>query len=359
MAYFVAVLSVCQHLHVVPPPPDMEEFYHTRHSSVVDTFLHSYRFLLVLDADNLAVNMSRSLDHIVNATPLDAAHPYTDVDVFFHMREGGEVTASTYFLRNSAYSYCFVHYWRSMAPSQEELRQGQSSWVQTPNNDNGDLVAALMNIIHPEIALQCSSSLRGHDRSTSRNKVYDNKILLCFRLFRGALVTSLLAPRVKVFFIREDFFRMHSGHTVTHENMLLHKDASCHLNDVIIHGWKELGARYWPDSSGRGSSVRKFPRCDVDRFRSGGGGNPVCRWLTREAEIEIVRRHCYWRSPLCRRSDNSSINECTRGASCWERERINLARWALCLEHGVCDPYLSIAHIRDRYTEKLQLALDW
>lgn len=382
----------------------VEKFYHTRHKDVIDAHLHKYRFLLVLDSDNLVMNMSRSLDHIVNATPLDGSHPYANVDVFLHMREGGEVTASTYFIRNSAFSRCFVQYWRNLAPSDSELQQSNNKWVETPNNDNGDLVAALMNIIHPSIALQCSAALRSHTNNTNRHKIYDNKILLCFRLFRGALVNiTQYVPQIKVFFIREDFFRMHSGHTITKENMLLRKDASCHRHDVIVHGWKDLGARYWPLQRHSSIGHNRYPSCDVDVFRRGGGGNALCRWLHGGEELEIVKKHCYWRSPLCtggstiitdmgaeelknttgaedevRSADsinrpvevlggsdrgmsrnNTGGNVCVRdedrGGSCWDRERINLMRWSLCLHHQVCDPYLSISLIRTKYLPMYQL----
>lgn len=384
----------------------VEKFYHTRHGDITDTYLHKYRYLLVLDSDNLVVNMSRSLDHIVNATPLDQSHPYAAVDVFLHMREGGEVTASTYFIRNSAFSRCFVQYWRSMAPSDFELEQASSPWIETPNNDNGDLIATVMNLIDPVIALKCSAAMRPHTHNSkiNRHQIYNTKILLCFRLFRGALVNiTHYVPQLKVFFIREDFFRMHTGHTMTKENMLLQKDAYCHQHDVIVHGWKDLGSRYWPLSSDDKQKTQQYPSCDVDVFRKGGGGNSVCRWLKHEVELSIVRKHCYWRSPLCTMSTNSSRistnsdinhsihvnnnnstalqgrdpgdmrppssirsenkNTCVqdehRGGVCWERERMNLMRWSLCLRHQVCDPYLKVAMIRTKFQPLYQLSSPW
>lgn len=373
------------------PPSVVEKFYHTRHGDVIDTHLHNYRYLLILDSDNLVVNMSRSLDHIVNLTPFDRSHPHAAVDLFLHMREGGEVTASTYFIRNSAFSRCFVQYWRSMSPSDDELKQANINWVETPNNDNGDLIAAVMNLIHPDIALRCSAALRTHNSNTNRHQTYDTKILLCFRLFRGALVNiSHYVPQMKVFFIREDFFRMHSGHTMTKENMLLRKDVYCHQHDIIVHGWKDLGTRYWPRGNDNDKNTESYPSCDVDAFRKGGGGNTLCRWLKHEVEFAIVQKHCYWRSPLClsnhgndSRSTNTDTkksvalqrssggvsrgdidsNVCVRdqdsGGGCWERERMNLSRWLLCLLHQVCDPYLSVVQIRKNLSLYTNLSGPW
>ena len=353
------------------PDSVLEKFYHNRHLSVVDSYLHKFRYILVLDSDNLVVNMSRSLDHIVNASPVDILHPYRDVDVFMHMREGGEVTASTYFLRNSAYSRCFVEYWRTMAPSEYELHISDNVWIETPNNDNGDLTSMLMNLINVSIALKCSAELRSHQDIVDRHQLYDNKILLCFRMFRGAIVNiSMYVPNIKIFFIREDFFRMHTGHTITKENMLLKKDAFCHQNDVIIHGWKELGTKYWPSQTKRnvyGKTVKlKYPHCDIAKFKNGGGANALCRWLNGEAEREIVRKHCYWRSPLCfddSTSAGSPINTCINhsetGSACWDRERINLIRWPLCFHRGACDPYLSISKIRKVYKSVVESYSPW
>jgi hypothetical protein len=360
-----------------------EVFYHIRHGEVVREYLAQYRYLLVLDSDNLIVNMSKSLDHIVNTIPNTQMDPFAKVDLFFHMREGGEVTASTYFIRNSAFSRCFIDYWRSMAPSDELLRQANMKWIQTPNNDNGDLIAALMNFINPDIALKCSSLLRNHSITTQfdRHRLYDNKILLCFRLFRGALVdTSNHSPQIKIFFIREDFFRMHTGHTMTKENLLLRKDAYCHKNDIIVHGWKELGSQYWPQTpaalrDGNSDKGTLYPSCNLETIKSGQGGNTRCRWLNYETELEIVKKHCYWRSPLCKNHtahwahgtkkiyDNICLQDDVGGrgtpTQCWSRERFNLMRWTLCLEHSLCDPYISIVQIRNKYMTMYSLSGAW
>jgi hypothetical protein len=201
-------------------------------------------------------------------------------------------------------------------------------------------------------------------------------------MFRGALAEmSRYVPQIKIFFIREDFFRMHTGHTMTKENLLLRKDAYCHQNDIIIHGWKELGSHYWPEETTAKSmhdyKQASYPSCDIDKFRQGDGGNALCRWLSHEAELEIVRKHCYWASPLCmnesadltqnsNRTDRDDLNfkmnhnmclrDEHRGGFCWDRERINLMRWSLCLQHQVCDPYLSIAAIRGKYMPLYQLS---
>jgi hypothetical protein len=122
----------------------------------------------------------------------------------------------------------------------------------------------------------------------------------------------------------------------------------------------------------------RYPTCDIDLFRRGGGGNSRCRWLDHDTEMDIVKKHCYWRSPLCRegvRTERSSGGDSDMGAEnsghsehsgnvclredgegktkggdfCWDRERFNLMRWPLCLHHSHCDPYMSIALIRSKF----------
>ncbi|CAN0062843.1 unnamed protein product, partial [Ectocarpus fasciculatus] len=85
-----------------------------------------YQWVLVLDADVLVVNLEKSLQRFLSSSE----------DVLLQMREGGEVAASSYFLRNSKFSYCFLELWRAMSPP----NRAKTSWVTTPNHDNGDLV---------------------------------------------------------------------------------------------------------------------------------------------------------------------------------------------------------------------------
>ena len=59
-------------------------------------------------------------------------------DILLQMREGGEVAASSYFVKNSQFSRCFVDLWLRMAPPASP--EAAVKWVTTPNHDNGDLV---------------------------------------------------------------------------------------------------------------------------------------------------------------------------------------------------------------------------
>lgn len=308
------------------------KFYHVRHPSIVANYLHLYRYLLVLDADNLVVNISKSLDSLITPN-YQTKNP---IDMFFHMREGGEVTASTYIIRNSLFSRCFIEYWRSLAPSDQ--LQVYEQWIPTPNNDNGDLVVAIMNLINSSALLQCAQHITPH----SGNDYYDNGLLLCFRLFRGALAQiQNFLPNIKIYFVRESFFRMHLGHTTStsDHNSLQLKDITCHQNDIIAHGWKQIATNFW-DHLGH---------CNIEEYHAGKGGNLVCKWLNEEEEREIVQRKCYWRSPLCYTNHHGSqVNICLNSSYC-DGEKFNLYRWELCVKYGQCNPSLTIRQFQRNY----------
>jgi hypothetical protein len=321
-------------------------FYHVRHPSIVSHYLHRYRYLLVLDADNLVVNLSRSLDHLL--TP---SNPQNVTDLFFNMREGGEVTASTYILRNSHFSRCFVSYWRALAPSDD--LQSPGHWISTPNHDNGDLVVAIMNLINSSALLECSQLITPHFGSD----FYDNGQLLCFRLFRGALAQiRRYVPNMEIFFIREGFFRMHLGHISSSSLLPSHdpteiafsrKDVTCHENDIIAHGWKQIGTIFWNHSRGEG--------CNVSGNRLGNGRNQICHWLPEEEEREIVIKKCFWRSPMCLLNHE---NVCLQSSSC-NAEKFNLQRWELCTKYHHCDPYLTFRQFQRQYQTFYSLQQPW
>jgi hypothetical protein len=323
-------------------------FYHLRHPSIASHYLHKYRYLLVLDADNLVVNLSRSLDHLLTSNLRDA----NVTDLFFHMREGGEVTASTYIIRNSLYSRCFISYWRSLAPSDD--LQSPGHWIPTPNHDNGDLVVAIMNLINSSALLECSQHITSHFGSD----FYDNGELLCFRLFRGALAQiRKYVPTMEIFFIREGFFRMHLGHIPSSSSLRLsqdpaemsfmRKDVACHENDIIAHGWKQIGTVFWNHThSGE---------CNVHDYHLGNGRNPICHWLPEEEEREIVIKKCFWRSPMC---SSNRQNLCLQSSSC-NGEKFNLQRWELCFKYHHCDPYLTYRQFQRQFQSFYSLGQPW
>ena len=81
----------------------------------------------MLDADVLVVDLEKPLDRFISRSE----------DVLLQMREGGEVAASSYFVRNSKFSCCFLKLWGAMSPPNNGRGR---SWITTPNHDNGDLV---------------------------------------------------------------------------------------------------------------------------------------------------------------------------------------------------------------------------
>lgn len=292
------------------------QFFQLRHQDIVAKYLHLYQRLLVLDGDNLAANMSKSLDDVL----------LRPEDVILHMREGGEVAASSYFLRNSQYSRCFVKYWQRMGVPQE--LQPRNHWITTPNSDNGDLVGVVMCLISLEKVLQCTSFIL--DRKLS--DIYDMGMLRCFRVFRGALanISKYTDASIHVYYIRENFLRIHTSHRSeplllpstappTREYLLSVKNSACHPHDIIIHGWKALGASYW-----------QRVQC------AAGVAIDGCLWLKAEDELNIAMEFCYWRSPVCL---TEGTNRCLQYGNC-AMEIFNMQRWVYCIEYGICNPHV-------------------
>lgn len=91
----------------------------------------------------LFVNLQQSLDRFLANTE----------DVLFQMREGGEIAASSYFVKNSLFSDCFMALWKRMAPISEVDIKGP--WIVTPNHDNGDLVVSYSNIFVSSLDILC------------------------------------------------------------------------------------------------------------------------------------------------------------------------------------------------------------
>lgn len=355
-------------------PSHRSKFYHQRHMSAAGAYLHRYKYLLLLDADNLIFNLSRPLTEALHL-PLSLTE---GPDVILHMRDGGEAAASSYLLRNSPYARRFLEWWRDMAPPLHLQSVDPSRWISTPNHDNGDLVSLLMILLHNEVYLRCLSHIKPVSPHVSSMEAYDRGVLLCFRLFRGAFAEEAQRkarglhrrlPQVQLLFTRESFLTMHTGHLwressggergdllqrVAQRDGLSYplKDVMCASNDIIGHGMKSIGSVYWSNMT-----------CDVESILRGHGANEVCQWFSKEEELFIARHYCFWRSPICRGSPeegnicinfmpprvNSSNSHEQRITKC-DLEKFNMQRWSLCVNHDICNPYITYRHFQRNIT---------
>eukprot|EP01041_Mallomonas_annulata_P008376 gene8376-17272_t len=230
-------------------------------------------------------------------------------DFLFHMREGGEIAASAYFIRNSLYSRCFLELWSHMIPPiSEQIDQ----WIPTPNYDNGDLVYTVMTLINETAAVQCASMVKHRKQ---KKFYYDYGMLRCFRVFRGSfLILDKYIPQIKIYFIREGFFRMHlaSGGL---------KDTSCHKNDILAHGWSRIGTHLWGDSSSTSIKISSSSsKCDELEALQGRGGNKNCYWLTKKEELNIL-------------------------------QMFFLQKWFICEQHGICEPTATLKEHKALFNE--------
>lgn len=266
-----------------------------------------------------------------------------------------------------------------MAPPLHMQSTDPKQWVETPNHDNGDLVALLMTLLDREAYLNCVSYLRSSPLSVPTMVAYDRGPLLCFRMFRGALAEedkrSALGlakrlPQVKVFFTRESFFTMHSGyapvdkrrmtrvasgmhhhgrdlekalsyaagsrtransgsHDVLWSEVLqsnggsvLYKDSVCAPGDLIGHGMKSIGSVYGVSSAAAGRDS-PLGSCDKDAILRGEGANKKCKWLSLEEELLVAQHYCFWRAKVCR--GEQGINLCIEHPSTFPNRSIPLS----------------------------------
>lgn len=273
-----------------------------------------------IDADSLVLNMNRSMSEF-----LSAGHQY---DVHLHVHESGEVTASNYIVKNSHYGKCFLQYWgdiRPPAPYPESPAHSLNKLTySTLNFDNGDLMAALMNLISPRRFLQCMAAVGR--MSEARMKSFHNPYLQvhieCWKrmLVPKSYNTSgfvkdpgrpIATERaLRIYLPREGFWRTFArkGRFGTWWDQLF---GSCFItSDVIGHGWKAMPRVLWGNST-----------CPNDDHSAGSlqvrvdspGYNNKCDWLSPEDELRIARIYCLWKSPICVLGSESGDNRCIGG----------------------------------------------
>ena len=214
-----------------------------------------------------------------------------------------------------------------------------------------------MLLVDPKLALKCSRYVKTRQIKYS----YDKGMLLCFRVFRGALLNSKAdtltsSVHYRVFSFQEGFSRLHLGPYVG-SGLLPNiprsiKNTACHpRTDILAHGWKDIGKNMWYPL------LTKCTSCNLTEAPSGvlqysgcpsvKGQNELCHWLSMEEEYQIAREMCFWKSPLCAHGQKEYINSSMSVEDCYlsERcrvERLNSQRWILCKDLDICNPILTI-----------------
>lgn len=222
-----------------------------------------------------------------------------------------------------------------------------------------------MLLISPRKAINCASWVK----TRPIKYAYDRGMLLCFRVFRGALADlsrgfGQFANKIKVFFIQEGFARLHTGpfneNIPARGSKSIHaKNTMCHPStDIFAHGWKRIATALW--------KPRQFScwNCSASKSSSSSNvcppvplKNEMCHWLTPEEEFQISRDFCFWKSPLCAQNHSArtiaemfkrtteSSNTCASSERC-RGEILNLQRWRLCFQYDRCSPVLTLQAVR-------------
>jgi len=257
-----------------------------------------------IDADSLVLNLNQPLDRFLSGR-----------DVQLHIHESGEVTASTYMVRNSVYGRCFLRYWsRFRASDANALGRHDNLRYNTLNYDNGDLMAAVMNVASPRGFLSCLSrvaSLPDQQLSKLSNPYLQLHVECWKRMLerrhdRDSLSfvpdpgrSDAVAAGLQLYLPREGYWRTFArrGRFGAWWDRLF---GSCQRSsDIIGHGWKAMARELWGGNHS----------CPLRISSIEDGLNEACQWLSEAEELLAARQYCLWRSPVCKTS-GSSENRC-------------------------------------------------
>lgn len=276
------------------------EFFHTRHADVLHKYLPHFQQVMHIDADSLVLNIDRPLTVYLAAS----------ADVQLHLHESGEVTASNYIVKNSIYGKCFLRYWSRFRAGDELPFSLGSLRYETLNFDNGDLMAAVMNAVSPSAFASCMAEIGASEESTIRQ--YSNPYLElhveCWkRIFMDAYTNPTrhateISEGLKIYLPRESYWRTFArkGRFGLWWDQLF---GSCfEHSDIIGHGWKAMPRELWGGNH------------SCPAISGNNGHNEVCEWVSKALELELARKYCLWKSPVCL-LDYSGTNKCIDDSS--------------------------------------------
>ncbi|GAB4822345.1 hypothetical protein N2152v2_009391 [Parachlorella kessleri] len=264
----------------------LHHFYTARWHHLQQRLLGRYQWLLHIDGDMHALNMSRPLERFLQAPE----------DILLHIREQYEVTASAVLLRSTPFSHCFLERWIKMGTDYNRTRV---------NWDNGDLIELLMGLAQPPI-LHCKELRNGR-------RTYDQYIQ-CFREHFDQLASFHHHLPIRFFFPMSGFWRSYQGPQGNAGNAVhfqLHTRVfyTCgYPSEVLGHGWKDFQAAGpehsrpgLPHSSGSSSiGDTLLTTCD--------------RSLTLAEELQLATQCCFNHYPGC--IDSRGVNVCAKGLHC-------------------------------------------
>lgn len=238
------------------------------------------------------------------------------MDVQLHLHESGEVTASNYIVKNSVYGKCFLQYWANMRPppTAESLHLLDRQY-ETLNFDNGDLMAAVMNLVSPVRFVSCMEYI-GRLTDSDFSKFSNPYLQLHVECWKRMLIPNThdvgqvgyandplrsdeSVAGLRLYLPREGYWRTHArrGRFKAWWDELF---GSCVSSDIIGHGWKAMPRVMWGASNH-----------SCESYSSGSNGrNRICHWLTEEEELAVARKYCLWKSPLICKSAYVDGNKC-------------------------------------------------
>lgn len=270
----------------------LHHFHSTRWLHLQQRYLGKYQWILHIDSDVLALNMSRSLDRFLEL----------DEDIVLHMREFNEVAAGTVLLRSSPFSHCFLDYWISMGA--HELHT--EGWA---NTDNGDLVQVVIEFMRGNASQDCLPLRRNSNVLKSR------EFLRCFMKYYDDVATLHTHVPIRVFFPwGGGFWRTFNGPTPkNYEDKELEKlqklvfHTCTYPSDIMGHNNKKF-VDMWP------AETRLSVSLNLTIVSSPLG----CTTLTLAEELEVAKACCFTDYPNClvQHENGTTTNICKQQAHC-------------------------------------------
>jgi hypothetical protein len=238
-------------------------------------------WLLLVDSDSLIANLSRPFDPFLQD---DKQH------VLLQLRpRSREVDAAAVAMQTSPWSRCFLQRWLAIF----EQTQQRSIYM---NNDNGPLLQAVLEVLSPQLAESCFSNSNYTDYNAYR---------VCWEGVFLLLPHAHEVSPIRVYMPLAGFLREHIGaHAEVQpalatkctkeglEQMLMQR---CWSNDVIVSGWKQIGAGMWAGMDPNATLAR-------------------CHFNTLDEELLVVQTACFVEYPGCSAADGT--NTCRNQPQC-------------------------------------------
>jgi hypothetical protein len=307
---------------------DAGSFFVSRHESIQYKYLSMSQYTLHIDADSIILNMSKTIDNIINNYP-------KDVFLFLQMRENYEITSGIYLIKNSYKSRCFLQYWRDMHPPwiyHSPYNYSNSNYVKmsendekimipVPNHCNGALVSAILLLATPHLAMDC---LLRTPYWTSGNVSYnadgfnygEHRCAYAHRhkIYRLGRNLARDVKGIAVLWHGEGLWRSHEAPLKTPSSRkqslwYIQKHTTCFpVSDFIGHGDKNIMHHLYMSNYVDKCNVNihayhtlKYTTMNNEEKSMilNGAINTKCAWHPLENLLAILRRYCLFSSRYC------------------------------------------------------------